>query len=119
MPLELFFVIALTMMTVVTLFVLSLLKRVLQNQKELLQSQRSDLLSLTKLAAARDIGAYSALEAGALAVNEVPTPYLALDDESVARALAKQYSDRGISPELALSQDSDPLEDFGGAKAFF
>lgn len=118
MPPELFSAIALTMMTGVTLFALSLLKRVIQNQKELIQSQRSDLLSLTKLAAAKDIGAYSALEAGAMAVNQVEMPYTPMDDESVARALAEQYAKRGISPELALSQDSDPLEDFGGIGAF-
>jgi hypothetical protein len=118
MPLELFFVIALTMMMVVTLFALKLIQMVLRSQKELLESQRSDLLSLTKLAAAKDIGAYSALEAGALAVNQVEMPYTPMDDESVARALAEQYAKRGISPELALSQDSDPLEDFGGMKAF-
>ncbi len=118
MQLEFFFVTALTTMMVVTLFVLSLLKMTLQGQKELLQSQRSDLLSLTKLAAARDIGSYAALEAGSQSVSEVQMPYFPLDDESVARALAKQYADRGIDPGLALSIDSEPLEDFGGTKAF-
>jgi hypothetical protein len=74
--------------------------------------------SLTKLAAAKDIGAYSALEAGQHSVGSVHMPYTPMDDESVARMLAQRYSEQGIDPNFALSPDSDPLEEFGGREAF-
>lgn len=84
------------------------------------QSARQSQLieSLTKLAAAKDIGSYAALEAGRQSVSSIEMDHLALDDESVALMLAQRYSERGIDPNFALSPDSDPLEDFGGAEAF-
>jgi hypothetical protein len=89
-------------------------------QGVLRQSARQSQLieSLTKLAAAKDIGAYAALEAGQQSLGSVEMPYVPLDDESVALMLAQRYSDRGIDPNFALSPDSDPLEDFGGPEAF-
>lgn len=75
---------------------------------------------LTKLAAAKDIAAFQALEAPKQSQNPiayaVPEP---MDDESVARRMMDLYSERGLDPSLALSPDSDPLEDFGGTSAVF
>lgn len=74
--------------------------------------------SLTKLAAAKDIAAYTALESGHAVIPTPGIEHVALDDESVARMLAQQYAKQGIDPNFALSPDSDPLEEFGGREAF-
>lgn len=97
---------------------------VLNNSIEKKADHEKNLLtaleSLTKLAAAKDVQAYQALQAGTTFQKapelEVIEP---MDDESVARRMMGLYSERGIDPALALSGDEDPLEDFGGTSAFF
>jgi hypothetical protein len=75
--------------------------------------------SLVKLAASKDVQAYQALEAVADPQQYAYAVHEPMDDESVARRMMDMYSERGIDPSLALSPDSDPLEDFGGTSAVF
>ena len=74
--------------------------------------------TLTNLAASKDISAFAALEAGSQSVTAVQMPYVPQDDESVARHLAEQYAKHGLDPNMATTDDSDPLADFGGKEAF-
>lgn len=76
------------------------------------------ILSLSKLAASKDISAFHALEATSIEMQNPAMPYTPMDDESVARDMMSRYAKQGIDPNLALAQDVDPLEDFGGKDAF-
>lgn len=111
-----FFVIVLAMMLVVTLVALAILNKVAQRVSQSEAEKTKLIESLTKLAAAKDVAAFHALEAPINAPVYTNEP---MDDESVARRMMDMYSDRGIDPSLALSPDSDPLEDFGGTNALF
>lgn len=41
-----------------------------------------------------------------------------LDDASVAERLANEYSEHGMNPYHAYSNNDDPLADFGGTEVF-
>lgn len=69
------------------------------------------------MTASKDLGAYVALETTKPEPFE-NTEFVALDDVSVARRLADEYSDHGIDPLTAYAQENDPLIDFGGTEAF-
>lgn len=71
-------------------------------------------MTLTNLAAAKDIGAFSTLEVASdksLPIDFEPRP---MDDESVALRMRSMYKDLGLDPQSAINTDDDPLEDFGG-----
>jgi len=82
------------------------------------QTQSKALLNLTKLAASKDLATYTGLEVANPTVPMAVSNQMPLDDESMARLMMAQYTERGIDPSLALSVDSDPLEDFGDTSAF-
>lgn len=96
---------------------LHLLRLLLQSLAEANREQRQAIESLTKLAAAKDVAAFHALEAHSMPNPEMP--YIAMDDESVARGLMERYAKQGIDPNFALSPDSDPLEEFGGKDVLY
>ena len=99
------------------LAILLLFRHLFQSLAEANQEQRKTIESLTKLAASKDVAAFHALEAHSMPNPEMP--YVAMDDESVARGLMERYAKQGIDPNFALSPDSDPLEEFGGRDALF
>lgn len=105
-------------MTAVVLGVLYLFHRMFQSLAAVNQEQRKSIESLTKLAAAKDVAAFHALEATSIEMPNLGVPHVALDDESIARAMMQRYAEQGIDPNFALSPDSDPLEEFGGRDAF-
>lgn len=104
--------------TVSFLGILFLIRHLFQMLERANQDQRKTIESLTKLAASKDIAAFHALEATSSEMPNVTMPHVAMDDESVARALMERYAMQGIDPNFALSPDSDPLEEFGGRETF-
>lgn len=116
----LFFGIALAACLTVALTALKVLSQSAQRSSQDAEQKLKVIESLTKLAAAKDVSAFQALEATS---SGQPIPYHMaaepMDDESVARRMMSLYADRGIDPSLALSSDLDPLEDFGGTSALF
>lgn len=81
------------------------------------QSQEKLIRNLANLAASKDIQTYHGLEMPGGPLTPLEEHY-AMDDESLARRLGEKYSESGRDPSLALSEDSDPLADFGGKSAF-
>lgn len=75
--------------------------------------------SMTKLAAAKDVQSYQALEVASHPQQYAYAMHEPMDDQSVAQRMMDAYSERGHDPSLALSEDSDPLADFGGTSAVF
>lgn len=117
MPLELYFVIVtVTLVAFGSLFAI-LSYKTIQN----LQSQVQSLTEkMTNLAAAKDFQTYSNLttlnQNRTQNQSEIP---VALDDASVAHAIAQRYAESGIDPGFAYARDdTDPMEDFGGMKEF-
>lgn len=113
--LELSFVIVLALSLLGLTLILHLAFRSLSQLNE---RSRETILTLTKLAASKDIAAFHGLESA-------PGPYesnypqlVPMDDESIARSMMERYAQQGIDPNFALSPDSDPLEEFGGKEAF-
>lgn len=72
---------------------------------------------LTKLAASKDVAAFHALQVSGDETG-IPMP-VPMDDASLASRMMGIYDERGIDPSLALSPDSDPLEEFGGRDVLF
>jgi len=113
--LELFCAIAGVIVILSMLTVIALMSHNLMDQSSI---QMKMIQTLTNLAASKDISAFAALEAGSQSVTAVQMPYVPQDDESVARHLAEQYAKHGLDPNMATTDDSDPLADFGGKEAF-
>ena len=104
--------------TSLILGLLWILSRAFQILAQANQEQRETITSLTKLAAAKDIAAFHGLEATHMEMVNPEMPYSPRDDESIARDMMARYASAGIDPNLALSADVDPLEEFGGPGAF-
>jgi hypothetical protein len=51
-------------------------------------------------------------------VDNIDPAFIARDDVSVAKAIAKQYRDAGIDPSSAYDSVEDALADFGGLSEF-
>lgn len=115
----LFFSIALATAMVVAIGALIVLNNAVEKSSEAKESLLETIESLTKLAAAKDVAAFQALEAPSQSQPMAYAVHEPMDDESVAHRMMQMYSDRGLDPSLALSPDSDPLEDFGGTSAVF
>jgi hypothetical protein len=64
------------------------------------------------------LAAYVALEKTNNSEINDGIQFVPLDDESVARRLASEYSDNGMDPSMAYAKEDDPLIDFGGTEAF-
>lgn len=82
------------------------------------KESRETIVTLTKLAASKDIAAFHGLEAVSGPYESAYPQLEPLDDESIARSMMQRYAERGIDPNFALSPDSDPLEEFGGKESF-
>lgn len=89
----------------------------IRNLSQANQESRQTILTLSKLAASKDIAAFHGLES-APGPYESTYPIQALDDESIARNMMQRYAEQGIDPNFALSPDSDPLQEFGGKESF-